>query len=1090
MKKPLLTNLLILLFITAIGQSYDTTTFYGKMDYAFDNVDKSQIPTGLLWDFGIELSRLDNFTGASLHDSNWVTLPDFRTLYGSLLSEQISSNISMIGLDSVNTILGEYSAYNQPLTFACLYYNYNYLDDNAVSNNLLSVSNDQIYDVPGRSQSPYLQRSVFAIAPLAQLLPTGSTEFIIRPELFFGNTGKTISSIQIDPDSSGTYQTIYFNTPFSVNYTSPGIYPVTFIITYTDNTVCYSHTKLGVTDTNNSYVYHFSAPSGDSTHIWYGPPFRKEPFIYGTSTYSPVTITADNAYLGVKAEGDYTIDYSVNNTTHTIKKPLIIVSGFDVDATDKYTGATYVSFVDNNMNLDLNSNPYTTIPFNGTSGMDNAYSYDIIYLHWHNGTDYIERNAYLLETLINWVNANKTSSEPNVIIGLSMGGLVARYALRDMELNEISHQTRLFISHDCPYWGANVPPAYQAMVQLIAPWQVMNTTSSFPYITLTWRDLAPEAKDGLTIFNSPAAQEMLLQRYNLNKSYYGDYSLIRDSAAHTAFYNSLNSMGWPQNCRNIVLSDGSCNGSLQCPDNSKLLELTGSFTFTYFGGIWRSLVATLGGIGNINNLFTLGTIPINRFSLITQYPLSIYSPSTTIVADWGAWSVPSSGTSLIFKGDMIVRRKLLGLININSYLTKCHISSTADMLPIDNAPGANFNLESSGVSIDAIQTNLRKNLGDWISLLQLQKFCFVPTVSALVAANPVQNLRSNICSNIPCLLPSSVSDYYASTSNLSHIDFTTDISNWYFQQQDSTYRCSQLCPASMSISGDQLFCSTSNSYSVLNRPASASVNWIASPSGIVTINSPSANTTTLSKSTDGLINLIGTVDNGCGTTAPITSSNIVVGNTVDGYYNVTSNSVVENQVPLTYGGGSVFLPKNESVLFSVQTTYPTLTSPSWGVTGTYSTYYSGSNYFNLYMVAPNVSYTSNNATVHLNGTGPCGTIPNYYNFQVVAQGSYGFMMAASPNPTSGTMNVTITELETLSGSTATDNQQNLPKQNSDNTTQMDLYNFNTGQLIKSWKYEERKTMHYRLNIADVQAGIYLLKMYRDGKTASTKIIVK
>ncbi len=38
-----------------------------------------------------------------------------------------------------------------------------------------------------------------------------------------------------------------------------------------------------------------------------------------------------------------------------------------------------------------------------------------------------------------------------------MGGVIARYALRKMEDAGMEHQVSLYISHDSPHLGANVP---------------------------------------------------------------------------------------------------------------------------------------------------------------------------------------------------------------------------------------------------------------------------------------------------------------------------------------------------------------------------------------------------------------------------------------------------------------------------------------------------------------------------------------------------------------------------------------------------------------------------------------------------------
>ena len=47
----LLAGILITNFCKA--QTYDTTTYYGKMNFIFNNISHTQITTGLLRDYGI-----------------------------------------------------------------------------------------------------------------------------------------------------------------------------------------------------------------------------------------------------------------------------------------------------------------------------------------------------------------------------------------------------------------------------------------------------------------------------------------------------------------------------------------------------------------------------------------------------------------------------------------------------------------------------------------------------------------------------------------------------------------------------------------------------------------------------------------------------------------------------------------------------------------------------------------------------------------------------------------------------------------------------------------------------------------------------
>lgn len=98
MKTFYLSALIFMSFAAVNAQNYDTTTFYGKQNFIFAPLDKTKITTGLLREYGIDFTNPDNYTGKTLHDSNWVTLTDWRMLYTSLYSQQINSNAGMLYL--------------------------------------------------------------------------------------------------------------------------------------------------------------------------------------------------------------------------------------------------------------------------------------------------------------------------------------------------------------------------------------------------------------------------------------------------------------------------------------------------------------------------------------------------------------------------------------------------------------------------------------------------------------------------------------------------------------------------------------------------------------------------------------------------------------------------------------------------------------------------------------------------------------------------------------------------------------------------------------------------------------------------------
>lgn len=84
------------------------------------------------------------------------------------------------------------------------------------------------------------------------------------------------------------------------------------------------------------------------------------------------------------------------------------------------------------------------------------------------------------------------------------------------------------------------------------------------------------------------------------------------------------------------------------------------------------------------------------------------------------------------------------------------------------------------------------------------------------------------------------------------------------------------CPDILSISGDNNFCATSNNYTITNFLPGSTVQWQATPAGIVTINSPYSQQTTLSKNSGGIITLTAAVNSTCGGAKTI-SKTVTVG---------------------------------------------------------------------------------------------------------------------------------------------------------------------------------------------------------------------
>lgn len=242
------------------------------------------------------------------------------------------------------------------------------------------------------------------------------------------------------------------------------------------------------------------------------------------------------SYDSKTISGEYLTILGKGNTS--IKKPFIIIEGIDFLNNQDFD--THLSlYNDGNGPLtNLNNSLIYSLYNNG---------YDVIILDFDNATDYIQNNAMLLVSLIN----NLSITDDNlVVMGFSMGGLVARYALTWMESNGQNHHTRLYISHDSPHKGANFPIGLQELIE-----DVRNNTA------IAW--IAVDIIIKTFEYNMPAARQMLVYHYLNSKDGIAKPSDDKLNL-FTEMYN-LNPQGngYPSKPVKIAISNGNYSGKPQ-----------------------------------------------------------------------------------------------------------------------------------------------------------------------------------------------------------------------------------------------------------------------------------------------------------------------------------------------------------------------------------------------------------------------------------------------------------------------------------------------------------------------------------------------
>ncbi len=894
---------------------------------------------------------------------------------------------------------------------------YNTVKSNAFSSNLLSYnsSTKQVHDVPGRPQSPYDNKNLFAASPLRSQTVRGIETFIIKSNAIWNNTGKSISQIQINFADGNGFQTITIGTPKTVNYTDTGYKRWTLKITLNDNSVLQCYTD-----------YHALVASSIASR--YQTPQSTIP-VWGT--IFPVAGTHSGATIWV--------NYSNLNRTNTLRKPLIVVEGYDVS---NIAPSLQPNYDISDFILAINE-PRNTYDFNNQ--LDDIAGYDLVFVDLWDGADDIVRNAAIVQEVMNRVNANKVNDnrfgnirQQNVVLGLSMGGLCARYALANMTKNSIATEARLLITHDSPHRGANVPLGLQYMIRMMGGVELFGTGI---------RDIYPDYDDAIGLLDAPATQQLLLYRATTANSFATNTFLDATYRPMVTF----NTFDPQPTYRFISTANGNeCANPLFNPGK----------TFINLGaGVSAGIYGRL---------------------LFFRVPIVTYK----LAAEVEAYALPAAGsTNKIARVYTINNLKLFGFINIFRQLYNNTAYAPGTHLAIDGVPGSNYPL----LDVEALNqlTNLPvfaaslyvsfplgPFLGGYFGVYAYNagvsyNFTFVPVGSALdVSPYNTNTFSQKYVNGTNQNYPSSSATFIAqetvqnnpSISNNTHIRFTARNSHWLFNEMEelnNTLNCSNECSNPYYIQGQNLFCTTSGNYSVPGLQRGATITWTVSPSGIVTINSPNALQTTLTRVNAGFVTLTATINNACGANPTVISkSNITVGSPKPGPISWTWNA-----------------PPNR-VLLDVDDV-PGATSYKWYLDGVLKATTTAS-YYHLPMNG-NVS-CGNFYYFGVRAVNGCGTSAESYVGATMP--SCGFAYTVSPNPSSDNINI--------ESSDVTDSKVN--NKNSSEILEIEIID-KMGVLKQKQKFTKGMT-RVNISVSILPTDVYTLRIF-DGKTwHTTKIVVQ
>ena len=132
------------LLITFVPPDPDISLAYKNEIESIFQVNRSYVSTGLLSDYGLFFTNIEKFNGVPT-DTNYIEYGEWQLLYSSLFSSRFNTNASLQEPDDVFDQISNTAVANSGIiVLAGMHFTYERFRDDAVSNNLVYISDNKI----------------------------------------------------------------------------------------------------------------------------------------------------------------------------------------------------------------------------------------------------------------------------------------------------------------------------------------------------------------------------------------------------------------------------------------------------------------------------------------------------------------------------------------------------------------------------------------------------------------------------------------------------------------------------------------------------------------------------------------------------------------------------------------------------------------------------------------------------------------------------------------------------------------------------------------------------------------------------------
>lgn len=470
----------------------------------------STIGTGLLSDLSNAPTLIRAYSsGATPKSSNQ------RDYYEMLHQIEIMS-AKTIDLPNLDTLMSLYRNYeNRHLTpISIINYSYDYFPDDNIFKTL--VSGDSIAQKVWYNfdPKPFLKTDTLKLA----YTPIRSSEFtktfIIPSDLYFGNID-VMQSYEIDFGDGNGFRPVTLNKEITIEYP--------------DLEDSFQHFDIRIKCTE------LASSNGPTPMIKAAQLLEKghlPDLIYDVRDL-PLRTCGEKDI----SEGDARISvrFGVDNAdSRTLRHPIVFIEGFDLDTDGfdkRYGDVTWNTLM---TGLAFNESGEqvrkSLLDLKHLSQKIYQENYDLIFINFRDATRNIYENGQTVIRVLQWVESIKEGDDGISVFGASLGGLLSRYAIRQMEINDCNPCVKLNCAFDSPHQGANLPLGVQHAVDFL------KSESANAYL-------------GYLSLSRTAAQQALI------------YNIIPGSQAkRNDWQRWLDQNGHPKTCKNVAITNGSPSG--------------------------------------------------------------------------------------------------------------------------------------------------------------------------------------------------------------------------------------------------------------------------------------------------------------------------------------------------------------------------------------------------------------------------------------------------------------------------------------------------------------------------------------------------